>query len=366
MWVENEIQKKRNEIIFGVRPVFTFQEAAEKYISEYDGNTEKDNTHHCYMLTEYLGDVPLTDIFLNKYNGENKSDGCPELVDFIRDRFSEADKTIEKITLPDGSQYLPVEGKKASKKKTINNTLGILRHILKLAAREWRSEKLTWTESANLVRLLNVDDATPSKIVSWEDQKKLMDYLPELQADMIQYKVNTGCRDTEVCQLQWDWEVTVIGVDRPVFMIPPLDDTGKRIVKNGKPRLVILNDLAWSVIEKQRGNHKKYVFAQESGKPLTGLLTTSFKNARKELGLKGVTIHGLKRTWGTRLRSVGVEWDDRVELLGHSRQSQTEDYDTAGIDELYPASIKRLIKVANRVIPKDQKKDKKPALSVVK
>lgn len=364
-WCENKIQQKRDEIVFGIRPQFTFEQAAKKYLKEYTGATLADVTHSIYMLSEYLGDVLLTDIYLNKYEGEI-ADGHPKLVEYINDRFSPAEKNIESVKLPDGSIYLPVIGKDAVKKKTLNNTLGTLRHILKLAEKEWRHENMLWIEKANLIRLVNVDDATPSKIISWVDQRKLMDSLPKLQADMIQFKVNTGCRDTEVCNLRWDWLHPVVGVDRPVFLIPPIDEDGKRIVKNKKFRLVVLNDLALSVIEKQRGNHDVFVFAQNNGKPLAGLLTSSFKTARKKLNLKGLTIHGLKRTYGTRLRNADVPLDDRVELLGHTRQSVTQDYDTAGIDDLYPTSIKRLIDLSNKVVPDELRLPAKPALSIVK
>jgi integrase len=67
---------------------------------------------------------------------------------------------------------------------------------------------------------------------------------------MALFAVNTGCRDREVCGLQWEWEVKVpmkeIG---SVFLIP-----GER-VKNGEDRLVLLNNIARNAIERQRGKN---------------------------------------------------------------------------------------------------------------
>lgn len=59
-------------------------------------------------------------------------------------------------------------------------------------------------------------------------------------ARMALFKVNTGCRDQEVCGLRWEWEVPVPELDTSVFIIP-----GAR-VKNGDERLVVLNRVARS------------------------------------------------------------------------------------------------------------------------
>ena len=52
---------------------------------------------------------------------------------------------------------------------------------------------------------------------------------------MALFAVNTGCRDSEVCSLRWEWEVVVPALGTSVFIIP-----GSR-VKNGDDRLVVLN-----------------------------------------------------------------------------------------------------------------------------
>jgi len=55
---------------------------------------------------------------------------------------------------------------------------------------------------------------------------------------MCLFKVNTGCREQEVCQLRWDWEVQVPELNTSVFIIPG------ELVKNREDRLVILNRVA--------------------------------------------------------------------------------------------------------------------------
>ena len=66
---------------------------------------------------------------------------------------------------------------------------------------------------------------------------------------MALFKVNTGCREQEVCGLRWDYEVKVPELNTSAFLIP------KEQVKNGEERLVVLNRVAKSVVESLRGLH---------------------------------------------------------------------------------------------------------------
>ncbi|MDZ4791441.1 MAG: hypothetical protein SGJ17_09610 [Hyphomicrobiales bacterium] len=56
---------------------------------------------------------------------------------------------------------------------------------------------------------------------------QLFEELPEHLQDMAMFAVNTGCRDQEVCNLEWEWEVKVQCLNTSVFITP-----GSR-VKNG-------------------------------------------------------------------------------------------------------------------------------------
>lgn len=82
--------------------------------------------------------------------------------------------------------------------------------------------------------------------------------LPDHLARMALFKVNTGCREQEVCGLRWDYEVKVPELDTSVFFIP------KEQAKNGEERLVVLNRVAKSVVESLRGLHPTHVFVRVS------------------------------------------------------------------------------------------------------
>jgi len=75
--------------------------------------------------------------------------------------------------------------------------------------------------------------------------------LPAHLARMALFKVNTGCRDQEVCGLKREWEVAVPELETSVFIIP-----GNR-VKNVDERLVILNRVAKAVVKSVRGQAMK-------------------------------------------------------------------------------------------------------------
>jgi hypothetical protein len=82
--------------------------------------------------------------------------------------------------------------------------------------------------------------------------------------------VNSGLRESNVSGLQWTWEVTVEEVGRSVFVIPPE-------AFNAKPaHVVILNDVAWSIIETQRGKHPTWVFPR-IGKPVSSMNDTAWQ-----------------------------------------------------------------------------------------
>ncbi len=194
---------------------------------------------------------------------------------------------------------------------------------------------------------------------------------------MAMFKVNTGCREQEVCKLQWDWEIAVPELDTTVFLIPAGfgGRSARSGVKNRDERLVVLNTVAKSVIEKQRSQHKRYVFP--FGKPdgdgdetmVHRTNDSAWKKARVRAakkwqekylrpahdGFARIRIHDLKHTFGRRLRAAGLTEEDRKALLGHKNGSITSHYSAAELDQL--------IEAANKVSVTDSRA---PALTILK
>ena len=222
---------------------------------------------------------------------------------------------------------------------TINHGLKVVRRIVNLAASEWVDEQgLTWLAAAPKIKLLPDAHKRGPYPLSWDEQERLFQALPAHLGQMALFAVNTGCRDREVCNLHWSWEVAVPELDTRVFIIPG------EFVKNKDDRLVVLNDVALSVVESQRGKHPTHVFAFRA-RPVTHMLNTGWKGARNAAGLPQVRVHDLKHTFGRRLRAAGVSFEDRQDLLGHRSGRVTTQYSAA--------ELANLIAAANRVCERD-------------
>ena len=107
-------------------------------------------------------------------------------------------------------------------------------------------------------------------------------------------------------------------------------------MKNKEDRLVVLNQVARSVIEEVRGISSDYVFTYR-GHPVKRLNNSAWKRARKVTGLPMVRIHDLKHTFGRRLRAVGISLETRKVLLGHRNGDITSHYSAPELEELMDA-----------------------------
>lgn len=264
----------RQATVYGIRPKRMFRDAAIKFMLENQHKRSIRVDAWCLKtLDPYIGDMPLESVHMGSLQ-----------------------------------HYIDQRQKEGVKAKTINLSLQVVRHLLNLAASVWMDEHgLTWLASPPKIKLLPEVDKRKPYPLSWEEQHRLFEALPNHLREMALFAVNTGCRDREVCGLKWEWEVKVpINEIGSVFIIP-----GER-VKNGEDRLVLLNKTALSVIERQRGKHSEYVFVYKN-KPIYRMLNRGWRAAREKTNLP-VRVHDLKHTFGRRLRSAGVSFEDRQDL----------------------------------------------------
>jgi len=310
--VMEEIRQAR---VFGVRPARTFEEAAAKFVLESQHKRSlADDISRLKGLMPWIGKVTLDKI----HQGA--------LQPWIAER--------QRCGVSPG---------------TINHGLQVVRRILNLAASEWMDEQgLTWLHGPAKIKLLSHHDKRQPYPLSWDEQLRLMRELPQHLAEMALFAVNTGCRDAEICNLRWDWELAVPQLCTSVFIIP-----GGR-VKNGEDRVVVLNRIAWSVIEARRTKHGSHVFAF-NGRPVRRMLNTAWKKARVRAGLGQLRVHDLKHTFGRRLRASGVSFEDRQDLLGHRSGRITTHYSAA--------DLSRLIEAADSVCERD---GRRPELVVLR
>lgn len=312
LYLEKRIAEVRRQIVYGIRPRYKFSEGAARYIKT--ARDEKYAIYHCDLLIPYVGD---------KYMDEMHQE---DFEPFIQDRLAQG-----------------------RKKNTIKRTLEVARRIFNLAATTWRcdgNKRLTWIVQAPKIEMPTVDDEEPSEALTWEDQPKLLALLGAY-ADLALFGLNTGAREQEICGLRKEWSKRIEGVDRPVFVIPAMDHkTGKR---SGKDKVLILNDVAWRIVEAHWNDHEDYVFVNpETGNRWYNINNTTWQKAIKEVGLHGrVSVHGLRATFDARLRDAGVGPWDISDLMGHTVKGMSHDYSMAA--RLQPNRINRLIQEANKV-----------------
>lgn len=296
---ETEVEARRQ-----ADAIFTFEEAGMRYLEEISAKPSADTiAMHMDQLFPFIGQNPLEQI----HDGTLKA--------FVDD-----------------------ETAKGKAPKSVNNAIGVVSAVLNRAARVWRNEDGTpWLKQAppKLSRISIKGRQAKPYPLSWEEQDKLFRNLPRHLGDAALFAVNTGCREQEVCQLRWDWEVEVPDLKISVFILP------ESITKTSTERVVVLNAVASWVIKSRRGIHKEFVFTYR-GNPVRKLNSSAWKRAWKKAGLpteQGILkgVHNLRHTFGRRLRGAGVALETRKTLLGHANGDITTHYSAAELGELINA-----------------------------
>ncbi|MES2887282.1 MAG: tyrosine-type recombinase/integrase [Pseudomonadota bacterium] len=291
-----------------------FAGAAAKYLTECQDKqvrTLETIAYHVSILMPFIGHLPLRQI-------------CDEALEPFK-------ATRRNVASP----------------TTVNRSLEVVRTVMNRAARVWRQNGRPWISTTPLIEMLK-ESPRPPQPLSWAQQARLMQHLPGHLQRMVQFAVNTGARDENVCGLRWDWERQVPEIGRSVFVVPP------EHFKSNRHHVLVLNDQAWSVVEESRGMHPEFVFVWRRERiknfelapameyqPVETMNNTAFQNARRAAGLPGVRVHDLRHTFGQRLRDAGTAPEDRALLLGHAIDGMPQHYAAA--------TIARLVEVANSV-----------------
>lgn len=335
-WLASRIERITQERQGGTRPRVTFREAAARYLKDCIGKVDTVDliAFHIELLDPWIGDLGVDEVY------------DETLHPFKENRLK---PTVTKTGKP-----------KQVSLSTLNRSLEIVRRILNLSARSYRHPNgMTYLATAPLITIEKNKRARKQYPLSWDEQDLLFAELPaDPNRQMATFKVNTGCREAEVCLLEWAWEVQVPEQKTSVFIVP-----GDH-VKNEEDRLVVLNREARAVIEARRGIHERYVFTYRGrpgkrksldergpGNPLDCMNNGAWQSARVRAarryaekfgrpaawGFEHVRVHDLKHTFGRRLRAAGVSEETRKVLLGHKNGDITTHYSAAELAELITA-----------------------------
>lgn len=310
------LDEARQKTVYGMRTYATFRQAATRYLQEYSHQPSiKLSALYLSQIVDYIGDTPINEISHISFDK------------YVADRQTQVSN------------------------RTINIALQRVIRVLNLCARKWRDEKnRPWLDGVPLIEMLDEKKTGRSAYpLDWNEQDVLFGELSNHLRAMAVFKVNTGCREQEVCKLRWEWEIPIPQLNTSVFLIPAnfggrSDRAG---VKNGEDRLVIMNSTALSVIEAQRRLKSDWVFPYDNG-PLDRMNASGWRSARRRAankwrelykkepaeGFATIRIHDLKHTFGRRLRAADVPFEDRQALLGHTNGSVTTHYSAADLSKL--------------------------------
>lgn len=282
----------------------TFEEAASRYLDEFDGKDQKRQAYAIDSLVPYIGNLALIDI------------DASELEQFKEDRW---------------------EGKGAFSKPamagTINKELTVVTTILNRACRDWR-----WIPSVPRIRHVKGARRVAYPL-TWPEQGRLFQALPDSwEMGAALFAVNTGVRKAELFGLKWKDMVAIPELETFVFI---LSDT-----KNGKDRAVICNSIACRAVNYQRDNGSKFVFPSESPRNKGGRVVSSNKMWHRAWNAAGLPedplvrkgIHNLRHTFAHRLRAAGVPEEDRNALMGHANANLSQHYALPDLERLLEAA----------------------------
>jgi len=278
----------------------TFEEAASRYLKEFDGKDKTRQQICIEHLIPYIGHLTLIDV------------DAEALEAFRDDR-----------KLGTGAFKKPVMV------GTINKELTLVTTILNRACRDWR-----WIPSVPRIRHLKGAKRVAYPL-TWGEQARLFVQLPnhwEMGAAL--FAVNTGVRKGELFGLKWSDMVVIPEFETFVFV---LSNT-----KNGKDRAVICNSIARRAVNYQRGNGSEYVFPSHWAGCKGGRVRTCNKVWREAWSKAGLPsdplirkgIHNLRHTFAHRLRAASVPQEDRDALMGHNNANLSQHYALPDIERL--------------------------------
>ena len=199
------MEQTRQAQVYGVRPARTFEQAAVRFVLE--------NQHKRSLITDLVQ--------------------FKHLMPWI------GGTTLDRLHIGALQPWVQHRVAAGMSPGTINHGLKLVRRVLNLAASEWFDEHgMTWLHTAPKIKLLPDTNKRQPYPINWGEQARLFDELPDYLEQMALFAVNTGCRDGEICNLRWGWEIEVKQLGTSVFILP------RERVKNGDERLVVLNRVA--------------------------------------------------------------------------------------------------------------------------
>ncbi len=199
-----------------------------------------------------------------------------------------------------------------NEKSTSNRYLACLKKMLNVAI----EEGYLVSNPAMRVKMYSEKENIRTRVLSEDEEKKLLEASAEHLRPIILVALHTGMRLNKILTLKWghvDFRRKEIRVEK---------------TKNEKPRYIPINSDLMSVFGglKSQNGSCVYVFPNpKTGKPRTSV-KTAFNASKRRAEIQNFRFHDLRHTAGSRLVEAGVDLITVKELFGHSSVKVTERY----------------------------------------
>ncbi len=308
-----------------------------------------EQVHHVKPRTKRIGFTEYSKMYLDDYAKVNKRSwrtdvGAMKVLDRYFGRL-----TLEEI---DGHRLEKYKtwrlGNYPVTKTTVNRDLALVRRMLSLAV-EWGY--LDETRMPKF-RFYPEKDNLKERILTQEEEQRLLAVCPPRLKSMIIVALNSGMRLGEILGLRWsqvDLASGRIRVER---------------TKSGRIRYVDMNEVLiaeFRRLREGRGRSECVFTSPITGQPFVDA-GSAWATACRRAEIKGLRFHDLRHTFATRLIEHGVNLITVKELLGHSSVEITQRYThpaealkKAAVAALVPADAS-LLNIYDRQSAPDEKK----------
>jgi integrase len=166
---------------------------------------------------------------------------------------------------------------------TINRALEIVRRILNLAHQDWN-----WLPRVPRVRMLK-EPKRRIRFLTREEADRLNEALPAHLRPVVQFALATGCRMSEILQLEW----TRVDFDRRVAWLDP------GTTKNGEGRGIPLNRDAVLALRSVQDVDARWCFTYQ-GEPMQEV-GSAWERSLRRAGIEEFRFHdcGIRGRVGT-------------------------------------------------------------------
>jgi integrase len=229
------------------------------------------------------------------------------------------DVPLQGVSPLDIEKFKSASISKGLSKSTVNRYLAILKRMFNVA--------ITWGKAKDnpmkQVKLYSECDNLKERILSPDEEARLLANSPEHLVPILIVALNTGMRRGEILGLPWE-QVDLKAKEIKVMR-----------TKSGKPRVVDINSHLFETLLglKKQDRNGQYVFLNpNTGRPY-GKLRRSFETACGKARIRDLRFHDLRHTFASWLVERGADIIRVKELLGHSTVRITERYLHSNRDE---------------------------------